>query len=130
MTEIEIQSAHFKPAEVKCRCCGLYIPNWRLFQCAEIFRTLIGNKRMGVLSGCRCEARNRAVGGAQNSQHLYGRALDLYSPDADWDTQDPAMVQTAIAAGFTGIGQGAGKFHVDTRPLEEGQKPIIWRYER
>lgn len=30
-----------------------------------------------VVSGKRCEARNKAVGGAKNSQHVLGRACDL-----------------------------------------------------
>jgi uncharacterized protein YcbK (DUF882 family) len=35
---------------------------------------------MTVLSGCRCEDHNRAVGGVENSQHVYGRAADIYVP--------------------------------------------------
>lgn len=41
-------------------------------------------KRFGVIritSGFRCKAVNDAVGGARESQHLYGQAADIYIPN-------------------------------------------------
>lgn len=34
-----------------------------------------------VTSGYRCPALNRAVNGAKNSYHMYGRAVDLHCDD-------------------------------------------------
>lgn len=36
-----------------------------------------------VTSGYRCEALNKAVGGAKNSQHCKGEAADLYAGSAE-----------------------------------------------
>lgn len=34
-----------------------------------------------ISSGYRCQRLNRAIGGATNSQHRYGQAADISSPD-------------------------------------------------
>ena len=36
------------------------------------------NKPIIITSGFRCPAHNNSVGGAPNSQHLYGRAVDSF----------------------------------------------------
>lgn len=62
-----------------------------------------------IRSGYRSPATNKAVGGARNSQHLYGRAADL--------TSGVCTVERAKRIGFTGIGDCAGwAVHVDVRP--------------
>lgn len=61
-----------------------------------------------VRSGYRCPVHNHAVGGAHNSQHVFGAACDLPSGYA---TRDMAR-----RAGAVGVGtQGRWAVHVDVR---------------
>lgn len=62
--------------ETVCKCgCGLNITS-KLMNLLNDFREGYG-KPMIVLSGARCEAHNRAVGGAKVSAHVEGRACDF-----------------------------------------------------
>jgi uncharacterized protein YcbK (DUF882 family) len=69
-----------------------------------------------IVSGYRCPAHNRAVGGAHSSQHLAGKAADI-----------PPRITTlhASACGARGIGVTAATglvVHVDVGPVRS------WRY--
>lgn len=79
-----------------------------------------------IISGYRDPAHNRSVGGATNSQHVYGTACDI-----------PGIpVSLAKECGFSGIGlNGNTAVHVDVRA--EGPNnttgsgvgnPTIWYY--
>lgn len=66
-----------------------------------------------VTSAYRCARHNAAVGGVADSQHLRGRAADVY---ADGVTVDElAAVFRSLHAGGIGRYHGAGFVHVDTR---------------
>jgi hypothetical protein len=75
-------SAHFKWAEFKCTCGGRYSDCRRirvsrdLLASLEKYRTRVG-RSVTVVSGYRCPGRNAEVGGASDSQHLYGFACDV-----------------------------------------------------
>jgi hypothetical protein len=58
----------------------------------EQVRVLLGSKPMVITSGYRCPALNAAVGGAGNSAHLSGRAVDFVCTAFG----TPAMVCRAI----------------------------------
>ncbi|MGH3995225.1 MAG: D-Ala-D-Ala carboxypeptidase family metallohydrolase [Pseudonocardiaceae bacterium] len=81
----------------------------------EAMRHAMGDRPLSIASGFRSVACNNAVGGASNSQHLYGRAADL--------TGSPsfcALAQQARHHGFGGIfGPGypghSDHTHVDIR---------------
>ncbi|GAB3063084.1 D-Ala-D-Ala carboxypeptidase family metallohydrolase [Micromonospora schwarzwaldensis] len=85
---------------------------WKL----EALRRSLGDKPLTVTSGFRSIACNRQVGGASNSQHLYGGAADLTS-------RNRTLCQVARSArdqGFSGIyGPGypdhGDHVHVDSR---------------
>jgi zinc D-Ala-D-Ala carboxypeptidase len=49
-------------------------------QVLEQVRTLLGNKPIFISSGYRSPALNTAVGGAQGSDHVFGRAADFTCP--------------------------------------------------
>ena len=71
---------NFTWAEVRCPC-GCHLPEAvareavRLSRALQHLRDLYGP--VAVTSWYRCPAHNKAVGGARNSQHLYGRAADI-----------------------------------------------------
>ncbi|NLU80066.1 peptidase M15 [Micromonospora sp. HNM0581] len=85
---------------------------WKL----EALRKSLGDKPLIVTSGFRSRTCNNQVGGASDSQHLYGNAADLVS-------RDRSLCQVARQArnhGFSGIiGPGVSghnsHVHVDSR---------------
>lgn len=104
-------SPHFSRSEFRSRD-GVNHPDTavllRLVAHLEALRCLVG-KPMRIISGYRSPAHNRAVGGATNSRHMAGDAVDLPSGYCT-----PAQAE---AAGFTGIGtKGPWATHVDLRP--------------
>lgn len=73
---------HFKREEFRCKCNGLYCngfpadPQPGMVYLADAAREYFG--RPGhVVSGLRCAVWNRKQGGVENSQHMYGEAVDL-----------------------------------------------------
>lgn len=67
---------HFTAAEMACRCgCGA-LPDPDLMHWLESVRTSYGYP-MVVISGARCEKHNAAVGGAADSMHVRGLAVDV-----------------------------------------------------
>ncbi|MFI7211978.1 D-Ala-D-Ala carboxypeptidase family metallohydrolase [Micromonospora maritima] len=85
---------------------------WKL----EALRRSLGDKPLYVTSGFRSIACNRQVGGASDSQHLYGNAADLTSRDRTLCE----IARSARDQGFSGI-YGPGypdhedHAHVDSR---------------
>jgi len=64
--------------EVKCPCCDFATPNPLLMDAVQRVRNGV-QAAIHVSSGCRCARHNAAVGGAANSQHLLGNALDIHT---------------------------------------------------
>jgi zinc D-Ala-D-Ala carboxypeptidase len=60
----------------------------------EAVRQLLGNNVVSVSSGYRCPELNRAIGGAANSAHIRGRAVDFSA----YSFGSPLAVCRAIAA--------------------------------
>jgi len=102
-------SAHFSRHEFACHHCGqlAHDPPQRLLDGLEVVRANHG-RPVRIVSGYRCPAHNRAVGGARNSRHLDVAAADL----------EPGVLSVADARviGFVGIGACKGwAVHVDIR---------------
>lgn len=61
----------------------------RLCKNLEVLRESLGGKAIGINSGYRSESHNKSVGGATNSQHMYGTASDIrvtdYTPTQVYD---------------------------------------------
>lgn len=107
-------SEHFKESEFVCHHCGTMVAGGMspaLISLLESVRTHFGGKPMTINSGYRCPTHNKAIGGATNSQHLYGTAADIVikgvAPSAVYAYLDP------IHNG--GLGKYNTFTHVDVR---------------
>lgn len=74
--------AHFTREEFRCKCGGRYCDGFP----AEMKKAVVlvadrARKHFAapgdVVSGLRCSTHNAACGGVDNSQHMYGEAVDL-----------------------------------------------------
>lgn len=66
-----------------------------------------------LISAARSEEHNKAVGGADKSQHIGGRALDV-DVSALSEEERVQLIGLASAMGFTGIGVYKNSLHLDT----------------
>ncbi|MBS0124994.1 glycoside hydrolase family protein [Thetidibacter halocola] len=83
----------------------------------EVLRSALGDKAITITSGYRSPAHNTAVGGAEHSQHLCGRAADIRVADTT-PVQVHAKIEELIAAGRMrqgGLGLYDSFVHYDTR---------------
>lgn len=130
-------SAHLTWAELGCKDGSPYPREWRdtrgreLGRMFETIRAIYG-RPMIVGSAYRTVEHNRRIGGARNSQHVQGRALDLYPPSgvsvtvfakAIRDLADAMVSEGADLIG--GIGYYPTFVHVDTRGVI-GDRLIVW----
>ena len=74
-------TSHFESREFECKCGCVAPPEIRLrwFELAvalEKVRLIVGAPVV-IISGYRCKKRNAAVGGADESEHLNGVAVDI-----------------------------------------------------
>ena len=90
------------------------------------------NEPMVISSGYRHESYNQVIGGARNSPHLYGKAVDvLVSGRTAY-----RLMKMAMQHGFTGIGISQrgpheGRFlHIDTMDSSDiHPRPWVWSYK-
>jgi uncharacterized protein YcbK (DUF882 family) len=115
-------SANFKRSEFACSCgCGYSTPDPHLVEALQSLRDSIG-KPVVILSGCRCAARNAAVGGAVHSQHVLGKAADIRVPGLTARKIYDAVACIPELHGF-GVSDEAAFVHVDVR-----ETPAKWCY--
>lgn len=69
-------SRNFTRSELQCPCCSKCLMCPAFIDRLQVFRDIYG-KPLIVVSGFRCEEHNAEVGGSLNSDHLYGKAVDL-----------------------------------------------------
>lgn len=110
-------SWHFSFTEFRCKCGGAFSSCKRMWTSRrhvlrlEKYRKTI-KQVVRIISGYRCPGHNARVGGARNSQHLYGYSSDFVGVVpadtlADWHI-------------FAGVGQGGRTglaVHGDSRDL-------------
>lgn len=109
-------SEHFTRAEFSCNHCNTLptdkLPPKQLLEFLEKIRANFDSPVI-INSGYRCPTHNANVGGAKNSQHLYGRAADIVVKG-----QPPVKVWQ-YANTLIGDSGGVGKYntftHIDTR---------------
>jgi len=105
-------SENFSLHEFQCRHCGQVKLDSRLVQKLQALRDEVGVPLV-ITSGFRCLEHNQAVGGADGSQHLFGRAADVVIPEG---MSGEKFADIGRKVGFTGIGVYSSFVHMDVRP--------------
>ena len=115
-------SPHLTWYDVSCRDGTPYPMDWRetrlVWLCEEFeaIRALCGSPLL-VNSGFRSRAYNTRIGGAPNSQHCEGRALDLVPVHCTTLELYLAAKERARVGRVRGIARYRGGFvHIDIRP--------------
>ncbi len=91
----------------------------------QVLRDILGFPLIPV-SGFRCRKHNASLkGAAEDSQHLYGKAVDIRVRHFDAKTRYE-LIQAAFSLSFSGIGIGPVNLHLDMR---EGP-PKMWSYKK
>ena len=114
----------FTLEEFKCHHCGSLPPAGMspvLLQKLDDLRVMLG-RPIYVTSGYRCPYHNANVGGVSNSQHVLGKAADIYSPGIS----PSYLADLAVKIGFDGIGRYSSFVHVDCR--DDGNSPNYYRW--
>jgi len=117
-------SKHFSRWEFACHCgCGFDTPNPELVQALELLRAELGDRPIRITSGCRCPVHNDSVESSDYSQHVRGRAADIWVAGMDvvYLARLAEQVQ-AFNEGGIGVYPDSGFVHVDVRV----EKPEYW----
>ena len=106
----------FTDNEFVCKCCGKYWADPVMLGGLATIRRIL-NKPVIITSAYRCPKHNKEVGGATNSLHLRGKAVDIYIKGVT--AADMAkMAETVEVFRNGGIGTYTPEefIHVDTGP--------------
>lgn len=107
------KAKYFAGEEFECKCCG-EVPECgmddNLLMILDDIREKIGEP-LYIESGYRCRSHNEEVGGVADSQHIHGRAADVYAENASV----LKIAALAEAAGADGIGLYDDFVHIDVR---------------
>lgn len=112
---------YFEREEFRCQCGGKYCdgfpvePDETLVRKLDEFRRKLGVSVRIVDaggSGVRCPQHNKNVGGAANSQHLYGLAADCHSSKSP---EEMYRVAEEVLQGTGGLGIYKWGIHFDVR---------------
>lgn len=112
---------HFSWQEARCRD-GCAMPDdvkREVIETAkwlERIREHLGGRPVIVHSWYRCPEYNRKVGGAPNSQHLYGRAVDFTVRGLSIEQVWQKLLPLFWGGYIKGMGRYATHVHADRRP--------------
>lgn len=117
---------HFTREEFACRCgCGQADIDPLLIESLETLRSIFQSP-IHVNSGRRCVEYNKKVGGSRNSQHLLGKAADIWIKDvAPQKIARQAVEIEAFRQG--GIGVYDSFVHLDIRSNGPARWGLKWR---
>ena len=136
------QSEHFSydefisTGDAEAKANGIPYKYWNNIQTVmdrlEQVRTAVGELPIVIRSGYRSPKYNAAVGGAKASQHLYGKAADIYVAGRTVSCSDLANLiyfNDELKPLFGGYGLGSDtNVHLDIRERKDPTKPTIWWY--
>jgi len=103
-----------------------FIKDRRVYRLADIFEDIrySYSRPIKVVSAFRTPSWNRKVGGARNSMHMEGRALDLQPPKGISVEEFYRDIRfRAKHLGIMGLGRYETFVHIDIRPT---QKIAYW----
>lgn len=119
-------SKHLTWKELACKDGTPYpeefIKDGRVYTLSNVFESLrehFGGKPIEILSAYRSAEHNRKVGGARNSQHVQGRALDLRPPKGytlEQFYKEILWLAKNKLHDIKGIGKYKTFIHIDVRP--------------
>jgi hypothetical protein len=111
---------HLTYGEIMDKESGLCLAHIRLLEAWCRFRAEVG-KPIRINSGFRTVEYNAKVGGAKDSRHILGQAIDMQCNGED--LSDLKWIPVLLKCGFRGVGRGNGWIHADVRAL-----PTFWKY--
>lgn len=115
-------SKNFSRREFACPCgCGFDQIHIELVKRLQKIREKHGP--LVINSGCRCERHNGRIGGAPESSHLAGWAVDLRCLGS---FSRFVLIRVLLKEGFQRIGVGGNFLHVDADP--EKPQTVMWLY--
>jgi uncharacterized protein YcbK (DUF882 family) len=111
------------PALFACPCGGCEtLPSDKLLLTLDAIRGAVGFP-VAVISGPRCEAYNRAIGGAEFSEHIDGDGADIACLTSN---KRYALVTAAIEMEVTRLGINENSLHIGVS--ESNDQDVIWDY--
>ena len=131
-------TAHVKWSELACKDGTPYPMKWRsrgekLCNEIENIRAYAGRNPIVIGSAYRTPDHNRKSNGARKSQHIQGRAADLYPP-GNMSVTDFYKIIKHVANNFYSEIWGIGRYptfvHIDIRPQPPHNKVVCWRGNR
>lgn len=116
--------------EITCKCrCGQDTIDYELVTVVQdavdffLHRHKADKACLIITSANRCKAHNKAIGGAESSQHIKGKAMDIIIKTFDGEnwrtvaTSDLGAYLNAKYPATYGIGYyNKGRVHIDCRP--------------
>jgi zinc D-Ala-D-Ala carboxypeptidase len=105
----------FSKKELECPCCNKVAmdPSFEIW--INRLRDVLGEP-IYVTSAYRCLSHNADIGGAPDSKHLYGLALDVKYSSASYLYR---LIKAAMFLGVKGIEVCDKHVHLDLRTLPE-----------
>ena len=123
-----IKNPYFSEEEMSCKCgqCSVHMSDTFMERLIKLRKAY--NKPMIITSGYRCHDYNAQIGGAENSAHTLGHAVDVSVRGAD----AYRLVYLAMNMGFTGVGvsqkgTSARFIHLDDMQ-DDIRRPRVWSY--
>jgi len=104
-------TTNFGSKEFACPCCGRVKVDGVLVASLQRMRDFMGES-IYITSGFRCSVYNRLCGGVKRSQHVSGKAADIWAADMDGLF---LAAKVEFINGGIGIYPDANFIHVDTR---------------
>lgn len=118
-------SAQTDPHLFRCPCnrpeCDAPLPMPELLDVLDLLRGAV-NRPLIITSGVRCEQRNTSIGGELDSEHLTGRAADIWAPSSN---EMYTLVEAGYSVGLARLGVYRDKhLHIDVS-LTKPQR-VLW----